>query len=148
MFKNTSYGNGLVVTFKRFSCICIWQDRILVVASSKASSLFTRRQHSSVLKASCWRQNRLSAKDFHYCLSGHYWLWTKVLMTLLSWPSWNLVLLSTQGSAASDWLKSSCTDGHCHWLRSRHSVQQSRSEKNRSDQIYWTTYKAGLKCYS
>ena len=26
MFKNTSYGNGLVVTFKMFSCICIWQD--------------------------------------------------------------------------------------------------------------------------
>ena len=33
MLKNTSYGNGLVVTFKMFSCICIWQDRILVVAS-------------------------------------------------------------------------------------------------------------------
>ena len=41
ILKNTSYGNGLVVTFKMFSCICIWQDRILVVISSKASSLFT-----------------------------------------------------------------------------------------------------------
>ena len=26
MLKNTSYGNGLVVTFKMLSCICIWQD--------------------------------------------------------------------------------------------------------------------------
>ena len=55
MLKNTSYGNELVVTFKMFSCICIWQDRILVVASSRGSSLFTRRQHTSVFEASCWR---------------------------------------------------------------------------------------------